>query len=70
MDAFWGRLLPTLKRWLYNVPISSLREVGDARVREANAPIIMVQLENEFASYGDAVNNSSDHAYLAHLKAL
>ncbi len=51
VDAFWGKLLPTLTKWLYNVPNSDSAYTNE--YREPNAPIIMVQLENEFAYFGD-----------------
>lgn len=31
-------------------------------------PVAMVQIENEFGSYGHTGSNSSDHAYMEHLK--
>ena len=54
VDAWWGRLLPMV------VPM----------LRENGGPVIMVQIENEFGSYGDVSSNPLDMKYIEHLRAL
>ena len=51
VDRWWGVLLPLLKPYLY----------------EDGGPIVLVQVENEYGSYGDVSSNPNDAGYLQHL---
>ena len=52
VDAYWqGQLLPLLKKHLYS----------------AGGNVVMVQMENEYGSYGDVSKNPSDLKYMQHL---
>eukprot|EP00013_Stygamoeba_regulata_P005238 CAMPEP_0177628690 /NCGR_PEP_ID=MMETSP0447-20121125/266_1 /TAXON_ID=0 /ORGANISM="Stygamoeba regulata, Strain BSH-02190019" /LENGTH=653 /DNA_ID=CAMNT_0019129955 /DNA_START=118 /DNA_END=2079 /DNA_ORIENTATION=- len=51
VDAFWGELLPRVRPLLF----------------ENGGPVVAVQVENEFGSYGDVANNPDDEKYLRHL---
>eukprot|EP00927_Polykrikos_kofoidii_P079260 TRINITY_DN76045_c0_g1_i1.p1 TRINITY_DN76045_c0_g1~~TRINITY_DN76045_c0_g1_i1.p1 ORF type:complete len:881 (-),score=108.57 TRINITY_DN76045_c0_g1_i1:53-2653(-) len=51
MDKWWDVLLPKVKPLLY----------------ASGGPVIMVQLENEFGSFGDVSSHSRDRQYLEHL---
>jgi hypothetical protein len=55
-DAYWANLLPEIKPYLY--------------INNAGGTILMVQIENEFGSFGDVTTVPSDKQYLEHLKAL
>ena len=51
VDAYWAALLPVLKPLLWS----------------AGGPIVMVQIENEYGSYGNVGTNPSDLQYMEHL---
>mmetsp|Transcript_125489 Transcript_125489/g.360724 ORF Transcript_125489/g.360724 Transcript_125489/m.360724 type:complete len:705 (+) Transcript_125489:95-2209(+) len=51
VDRWWGELLPKMKPLLYS----------------NGGPIIMVQLENEYGSFGDCAGNPDDAKYMFHL---
>jgi hypothetical protein len=55
-DAYWAKLLPELKDELY--------------VSNKGGSVLMLQIENEFGSFGDAHNNENDKKYMEHLKTL
>lgn len=52
VDKWWDVLLPKMKKWLH---VST------------GGPILMVQLENEYGSYGDTSANAKDRKYMEHL---
>ena len=52
VNAWWAKLLPVLKPYL----------------RAAGGPIAMVQLENEYGSYGNTGGVAADKAYMRHLR--
>lgn len=54
VDRWWGQLLPTVKPFLY----------------QNGGPIVMMQVENEFGSYGDVSTNPADLQYMQHLVGL
>eukprot|EP00937_MAST-01D_sp_MAST-1D-sp2_P000841 g841.t1 len=55
VDAWWkGQLLPRVKPHLYS----------------QGGAVVMVQMENEFGSYGDVSKNPLDKQYMEHLVAL
>jgi len=54
VDAWWAKLLPRLEPLLYS----------------RGGPVVMVQLENEYGSYGDVSRDIADRRYLEHLLAL
>jgi len=51
VDKFWGELLPKFKPLLYS----------------QGGPIVMVQIENEYGSYGNCQENPDDARYMYHL---
>eukprot|EP01116_Phalansterium_solitarium_P004340 TRINITY_DN1532_c0_g1_i1.p1 TRINITY_DN1532_c0_g1~~TRINITY_DN1532_c0_g1_i1.p1 ORF type:complete len:820 (-),score=80.06 TRINITY_DN1532_c0_g1_i1:93-2552(-) len=51
VDAYWAKLLPIVQPMLY----------------ENGGPVVMVQIENEFGSYGDVSSNPLDKQYMQHL---
>eukprot|EP00960_Hanusia_phi_P020923 617225-Hanusia_phi.AAC.1 len=64
--------------WLLKDPQLVLRTYEPNYIREVEiwfrkylyqhgGPIVMVQVENEFGSYGDVSQNAADHKYLQHL---
>jgi hypothetical protein len=54
VDVWWGTLLPQVVPYMY----------------ENGGPIIMVQIENEYGSYGNVNVSKSDLTYMQHLVAL
>jgi len=54
VNKYWKELLPKMKPLLY----------------ENGGPIVMVQVENEFGSYGNVVTNPKDKQYIEHLVIL
>ena len=54
VGRFWSVLLPLVEPLLY----------------EHGGPIIMVQMENEYGSYGDVTQHPSDRRYMEHLVSL
>ena len=54
VDKWWNTLLPKVKPLLY----------------ENGGPIVMVQMENEFGSYGNVQSNPADKKYMEHLVQL
>eukprot|EP00397_Hematodinium_sp_SG-2012_P023699 GEMP01024638.1.p1 GENE.GEMP01024638.1~~GEMP01024638.1.p1 ORF type:complete len:636 (+),score=101.87 GEMP01024638.1:28-1935(+) len=53
VDKWWDVLLPKMEKFLYVTN---------------GGPILMVQLENEFGSYGDTSKNPLDKKYMVHLQ--
>lgn len=53
VDAWWAVLLPYVKPHLYS---------------GGSGPVVAVQIENEFGSYGSTSTNPADAAYMRHLK--
>lgn len=51
VDKWWGQLLPLVVPQLY----------------ENGGAVVMVQMENEFGSYGDVSTNPLDMEYMYHL---
>lgn len=51
VDKYWGTLLDHVKPMLYI----------------NGGPVVMLQVENEYGSYGDTSNNANDKAYMEHL---
>ena len=51
VDSWWSTLLPQLRPLLYS----------------QGGPIVMVQIENEFGSFGDVSTNLNDKLYMEHL---
>lgn len=54
VDKWWAKLLPVVKPYLYS----------------AGGPVIMMQIENEFGSYGNVADNPKDKQYMQHLVGL
>jgi len=54
VEDWFGVLLPLVKKYLH----------------ENGGPILMVQVENEYGSYGDVTKNSKDKIYMEHLVQL
>jgi hypothetical protein len=51
VDAWWAQLMPVLRPMLY----------------VSGGPIVMVQIENEYGSYGDVQHVAADRDYMVHL---
>lgn len=54
VDAWWTVLLGAVRPWLYS----------------NGGPVVMVQMENEFGSYGNTGGVPADATYMRHLKTL